>query len=90
MMRFVVDDDDVLKAHQLLGHAPDHLALGLLGGYRLVAALEQRAPDLVNLKHLPQLKAMVICNDDLGLADIVEHIAGHQLARPVVVFQIAR
>ena len=57
MMRLVVDDDDVLQAHQFFAGALEHLAFGLLGVDRLVAALEQRAADLVDFQHLSPLEA---------------------------------
>ena len=46
MVGFVVDDQDVLQAHQI-GHDPlDHLAFGFQGVEFLSAALQERAAAL--------------------------------------------
>ena len=44
VVRLVVEDEDVLHAHQVGHDALDHLALGLERVQRLAAALQQLAP----------------------------------------------
>ena len=89
MMCLVVDDDDVLEAHQFFGDAPDHLAFGFLRRNRRVATLQKRAPDLVDLQNLPKLERVVVGDDDFCLVDVVQHVAGNEFAGAIVAFDVA-
>ena len=69
--------------------APDHLAFGFLGRNGRVTALEKRAADLVDFQEFPELKRVVIGDDDLGLVDVVQHVAGNKFAGAVIAFDVA-
>ena len=80
VMGLVVEDKDVLHAHQV-GHDPlDHLPFGFQRVQLLAAALEQRAAALGKLDALAQLEGVVVGDDDLGAVHVVQHVAGHQFA----------
>ena len=77
----VVDGHDVFQAHQVGHDALEHLALGFLGQRGITrAALQQLATTLGQLDALPHLEGVVIGDDDLGSAHVVQHVAGQQLA----------
>ena len=69
MVRLVVEDEDVLHAHQVGHDALDHLAFGF-ERVQLVAraALEQRATAFGELHALAELEGVVVGDDDLGAA----------------------
>ena len=89
MVGLVVDDDDVLEAHELFGNAANHLAFGFLGHDGRVAALQKRAADLVDFQNLLELKRVEVGDDDLGLVDVVQHVAGNEFAGAVIAFNVA-
>ncbi len=85
MVRLVIDDEDVLHAHQVGHHALEHLAFGLLRIQFLAnASLKQRAAAGRKFDALPQLEGMVVGDDDLGPVHVVEHVAGNQFTAGVV------
>ena len=91
VVRLVVEDEDVLHAHQVGHDALDHLAFGLQRVQLLArAALEQRAAALGELDALAQLEGVVVGDDDLGPVDVVEHVARDQLAAGVVAVGVVR
>ena len=47
-------------------------------------------PPLRELDPLAQLEGVVVGDDDLGPVDVVEHVAGHQLAARVVAVRVVR
>ena len=81
---FVVEDEDVLQAHQVGHHPLEHLAFGFERVQRLAATLEQRAAALGELDPLAQLEGVVVGDDDLGAVDVVQHVARDELAALVV------
>ncbi len=89
-MRLVVDNDDIFEAHQFLGNAPDHLALGFLRHDGLVPPLQKGAPDLVDFQQFLQLEGVVVRDDDLGLVDVLDHVAGNEFPRAVIAINVVR
>ena len=90
VVRLIVEDQDVLHAHEL-GHDPlQHLSLGLQGRERLASSLEQGTAALGELQALAQLEGVVVGDDDLRLFQIGEHVARDQLAASVVAVRIVR
>ena len=91
MMRLVIDDEDVLHAHQLGHDALEHLAFGF-GGDDLIAgaALEQLSPAFGNIDALAQLEGVIVGDDDLGTAYVVQQVGRHQFPFPVVAVGIKR
>ena len=90
VVRLVVDDDDVLERQQLAAGALQHLAFGLDRRDRLAAPLQERASDLGQLHRLALLEGVIVGDDDLGLADVRQHVGGQNLARAVVAVGIVR
>ena len=90
VMGLVVEDEDVLHAHQLRHHTPKHLALGLQS-LELLARLapQQFACALRDLKLFAQPKGVVVGDDDHRLLHVVQHVSWHQLARGVVAVGVA-
>jgi hypothetical protein len=85
VMRFVVDDEDVLHAHQVGHHALEHLAFGFERlGFFAAAALEQLPSALGQIDALAHLEGVIVGDDDLGAFHVVEHVARHQFAVFVV------
>ena len=90
VVRLVVEDEDVLHAHQVGHDALEHLAFGFQRVQLVAAALEQRAAALGELHALAELEGVVVGDDDLGAFEVVEHVAGHQFAAGVVAVRIVR
>ncbi|MNK95195.1 hypothetical protein D3C87_1154210 [compost metagenome] len=89
MVRFVVDGEDILQSHQFRHDSLEHLALGFQR-VQLAAgtALQQAASALGQLHALPQFESVVVGDDDLGLVQIRQHVAGHDLAAGVIAVRI--
>ena len=79
-MRLVVEDEDVLHAHQVGHHPLEHLAFGFERVQFFAAPLEQGAAAAGKLDALAKLEGVVVGDDDLGAVDVVEHVAGNQFA----------
>ncbi|MGB7044308.1 MAG: hypothetical protein WBD65_05185 [Methylocella sp.] len=91
MVRLVIDDENVLHAHQVRHHALDHLAVSLLRVQVLAAApLQELASAFGELDALAELECMVVCDDDLGPVHVIEHVAGNQFASCVVAVGVIR
>ena len=88
MVGFVVDDQDVLHAHELGHDALHHLPLGFERVQRLAAALEQGATASGEFQPLAQLEGVVVGDDDLGALQIAQHVARNQLAAGVVAVRV--
>ena len=85
----VVDDQDVLEAHEVGHDALEHLAFGL-GRLKVGApAFEEGAAALGNLEALAQLEGVVVGDDDLGAGDFGQQIGRDQFAVLVVVVRVA-
>ena len=81
VVRLVVEDEDVLHAHQVGHDALDHLAFGLQRVQLLAGRpCEQRAAALGQLDPLAQLEGVVVGDDDLGPVHVVQHVARDELA----------
>ena len=88
-MRFVVDDEDILHAHEIRHDPLQHLAFGFLGIEFLASAtLQQQAPALGKLDALAAFEGVVIGDDDLGALDFAEHVRRYELAAGVVTVRI--
>ena len=81
---FVVEDQDVLQAHQVGHDALEHLAFGFERVQFFAAALEQGAAAFGELHALAEFEGVVVGDDDLGAVDIGEHVGGNQFAAGVV------
>ncbi len=91
VVRLVVDDEDVLHAHQVGHHALDHLAFGFQRVQFLAgAALQELAAALGQFDALAQLEGVVVGDDDLGPVHVVEHVARDELAAGVVAVGVVR
>ncbi len=87
---FVVEHEDVFHAHQVGHDALDHLAFGFQCIEVVAAALKQCPPAGRELDSLAKLESVVVGDDDLGPLDVVEHVAGNQLAAGVVAVGVVR
>ena len=87
---FVVQDHHVLHAHELGHDALQHLTFGLEGPKLLAAPLEQRAAALRQLQRVVQHERVVVGDDDLGSANVLEHVARHELPALVVAVGVVR
>ena len=91
VVRLVVEDEDVLHAHQVGHDALEHLAFGLQRVQFLAGApLKKRAAALGQLDALAQLEGVVVGDDDLGAVHVVEHVAGDEFAAGVVAVRVVR
>ena len=88
MVRFVVEDEDVLEPHQLRHHALEHPAFRLFGLKLRPVALEQRAPALGEFDHFTLLEGMEVRDDDLRAVHGLQHVVGDKLAVGVVTVRI--
>jgi len=84
MVCLVIDDDDVLETHQPAGNAADHGAIA----FRLGRGPQRRLLDLVQRHLVLLLEGVIVGDDDLGLAQIEQHILWHDLAALVVALRI--
>lgn len=91
MVRFVVQDQDVLQPHQIRHEPLEHLPFGF-ERVQLVAdaPLEERPPSRRKLYPLAAFKRVEVRDDDLGAIDVVQHVARHQLAARVVAVRVVR
>jgi hypothetical protein len=91
VVRLVVDDEDVLHAHQVGHHPLQHLAFAFERPEFLAgAALQELPPTLGYLDALAQLEGVVVGDDDLGAAHVVEQVARQQFAVLVVAVGVVR
>jgi hypothetical protein len=89
MVRFVVDGQDVLHAHEVGHHALKHLAFSFLRVEVITrAALKQGAASRGKFDAFAKLEGVVVGDDDLGPIHIVEHVAGNKLTAGVVAIRI--
>jgi hypothetical protein len=85
VMGLVIEHDDILEREQFAAGTAEHLPVRLARFDRLrVVAGQKRAPDPRQRNSLTMLEGVVVGNDDCGLSHIAQHIAGQQLARPVI------
>ena len=90
MVRFVVDDQDVLQAHEFRHHPLQHLPLGFERVQRLTSALEQGTTASGELHPFATLEGVVVGDDDLGALQIAQHVARDQLAAGIVTVRVIR
>ena len=89
VMRLVVDNQNVLHAHQVRHDALQHLAFGFQGQRSVAgAALQQLAATFGQLNALTHLEGVVVRDDDLGFAHVVEHVVGQQLTVFVIAVRV--
>ena len=82
MVRLVVENEDIFHSHEFRHHALDHLTFGFSGlDLSTRAALEQRAAAFGDFQALAEHKRVVVSNDDLGSADILEQIFKETISR---------
>ena len=80
----VVDGEDVAHAHEFRHDALEHLAVGFEGGDRRAPPLQKGASTPREHELLARLEGVVVGDDDAGLVQVVEHVAGHELPAGVV------
>jgi hypothetical protein len=90
VVRLVVEHEDVLHAHKVGHHPLEHLALGLLRVQLLTPPLKQGAPAGGEFDALAELEGVIVGNHDFRAVDVVEHVAGDQLAAGVVAVRVVR
>ena len=91
VMRLVVDDEDVLHAHQVRHYALEHLPFSLLRVQFLAAATLQKLPSTLGQVHaLAELEGVVVGDNDLGPVYFVEQVAGNEFAAGVVAVGVVR
>ena len=71
---FVVQDEDVLHAHQFPAGPLKHLPFGFRRGDVLAVALQQRTGTLCQLRALPAKEGVVVGDDDFCAAEIRQHV----------------
>jgi|688.fasta_scaffold209968_2 hypothetical protein len=82
---FVVEQDDILQAHQIGRDALNHLAFGFECIERLAdAALGQLPAPIGEFEFLVAFKGVEVGDDDYCASDTIEHIVGIDLAGFVV------
>ena len=89
-MCLVIDDRDVLEAHQAVGDTAHHLPLGLLGPKRLPTPLQCTTGDLVHGKHVAQLEGVIVRDDDLGLSHVIQHVGRDKFSGLVIALGVLR
>jgi hypothetical protein len=89
MMGFVVDDEDVLLVAEVAADTANHLIGGLGKGIR-VAAGEDRLGELRRLNLLAQAECVEVRDQNLGLAEPFEEMAGQDIPLAVVVVRVVR
>ena len=72
VMRFVIENQDILQAHQAGHHSLDHLSFGFQRVQLIATALQQGTATLGKLDTLTELEGVVIRNDDFGAVQIAE------------------
>ena len=78
VVRLIIDDEDVLHAHQVGHHALEHLTVGLLNVQFLPSSTSKElAATLRDVDALTKFESMVVGDDDLGALHIIKHIAGN-------------
>ena len=90
VVRFIVDRQNILHAHQLGHDTLEHLPLGFDRVESLPSPLEERSTTLRQIDALTQLEGVVVRDDDLRALQIGEHVARHQLATLVIAVRVVR
>ena len=88
VMRFVVENHDVLDAHEFGHHPAQHLSFGFQSREAVPAPLKQGAAAFGEFHALAPLEGVVVGDDDFCLFQIGQHIAGDQLAALVIAVRI--
>ena len=92
VVAFVVEHQHVLHAHQLPAHALQHLAFGLQRGRRLPRplALQQPPRAFGHLHALAAHEGVEVGDEDLGAAEVRQHVRGDEFAAGVVALRVVR
>ena len=90
MVRLVVQDQDVLHAHQPGHHPPQHLALGFEGSEPGPPPLQQRPPPGGEREGLAPPEGVEVGDDDPGAVEVGEHVRRDELAAAVVAVRVVR
>jgi hypothetical protein len=73
---FVVEDADILHAHEV-GHDPlDHLPFGFKGVQGFSPPLEEGPTARGEFDPLAELERVVICDHDLRAVQVIQHFPG--------------
>ena len=85
MVRLVIDDENVLHAHQVGHHTLEHLTLGFLRVQFLpTAPLQELASAFRQVDALARFEGVVVCDYNLGPFHVFEHIARNEFTARVV------
>ena len=92
VVAFVVEHQHVLHAHQLPAHALQHLAFGLQRGRLLPRplALQQPARAFGHLHPLAAHEGVEVGDEDLGAAEVRQHVRGDEFAAGIVALRVVR
>ena len=83
-MTFVVEDEDVLHAHEIGDDPLDHLAFCFLGVQIRASTFEQGSSATGQLGAFAEHESVEVGDDDLGLSEIGEHVGREKLAAVVI------
>jgi hypothetical protein len=91
MMRFIIENDDVLQTRQVAHDALDHLAVVFARFQRFARSpFDQGPASRRDLQSFAQHERMKIRDDDFRPLDIIQHIGRDEFAVFVIVLGIVR
>ena len=88
MVCFIIENENILQAHEFGHDALDHLSFGFECIQALRHCLEEGPPALRQLHAVAEFKGMVVRNHDLSPFEIAKHVAGNQFAARIVAVRI--
>ncbi len=77
VVRLVVENENVLHAHEVGHHPLEHLAFGFQGVQLFSSPLKQGTPTRREFDPLAELEGVVVRDHDLRAMDVVQQIAGY-------------
>jgi hypothetical protein len=90
VVRFVVEDDDVLPCEQFRADARQHLPFRLFRLRLRPAALQYSSGKFRQRQGLAQLEGVVVGDDDARRPNGADHVVRHKAAALVIILRIAR
>jgi len=87
VVRFVIDDQNILHAHQTRHHTLKHLALCFQRlNFFAAFSLKQQTPTLGKLNTVSQLEGVIVGDDDFGAFQFAQHVIRDQF--PVFIIAV--
>ena len=91
VVRLIVDDHDVLQAHQVGHDALKHLSFSLNRLQRLFTpAFQCGSRSLRDVRSFAKLEGVVVRDDDLGPVEVGQHVVRDQLAALIIAVRVIR